>query len=51
MNEKATALVETTKTLHDSIADRSKEEITDLLTRVVDAYNALNKEINYYSEN
>ena len=50
-NEKATELVNLVKELNDSMTTKSEEEITDGLKKIVVAYTALNKEINYYTDN
>ncbi len=50
-NEKATELVNLTKELYSSMTTKSEEEITDGLNKIVVAYTALNKEINYYADN
>lgn len=50
-NEKASALVNTTKTLYNGMTAKSEDEITEGLKKIVAAYTALNKEINYYTAN
>ncbi len=50
-NEKATELVQTTKDLYNAMTSKSEEEIIDGLNKIVDTYTALNKEINYYTDN
>ena len=50
-NEKASELVQATKSFNDSIVSKSELEITESLNKIINAYTALNKEINYYSEN
>ena len=51
INEKATELVQVTKDLYNAMTTKSEAEITEGLHKIVDAYTALNKEINYYMEN
>jgi len=50
-NEKAAELVQATKGLYNAMTAKTEEEITDGIHRIVDAYTALNKEINYYTDN
>jgi hypothetical protein len=50
-NEKATELVQSTKDLNNAMTTKSEGEIIAGLNNIVDAYTALNKEINYYTDN
>lgn len=49
--DRASDLVDATKELYNSMTSKSEEEIKEGLKKIVSAYTALNKEINYYTEN
>ena len=50
-NEKATELVQVTKNLYSGMTAKSEEDIMNGLNEIVASYTALNREINYYTDN